>query len=166
MVLCSAPAQTQGRFNTGANEIVSTRPFLRYERPLYRNFAFDFYDNYPNHTFPFDDTPRALYGPLGDFLVNGYDLYGWQETRVPGQEYGSSIFKPNEMFNLAWQKVYDGLVIGRDRYGQTSYSLIVADNLIAHLSPLTLSKTDFNGVRMDIASSTSQRNTFIEAFCG
>ena len=135
-----------------ADEVVSARSFLRWDRPAYRNHAFDHFVNYPNHTFPFDDTPRSHYGLLGDFLIRGYDLYSWKETRVPGQEYGSSIFKPNEMFDLAWNKVYDGLVMGRDGYGEWSYSLIAADNMIAHLSPLTLSKTDFNGVRIDVAT--------------
>ncbi len=148
LVLCGAVAHAQGRFPTGSAAIVSPRPFLRSERPLYRNFTFDLYDNYPNHPFPFDDTPRALYGPLGDFLANGYDLYSWKETRVPGQKHGSSISKPNEMLDLAWQKGYDGLVMGRDRFGQSSYSPTARDNLIAHLSPLTLSKTAFKGVRV------------------
>ena len=31
------------------------------------------------------------------------------------------------------------------------YNLIIGDNLIARLSPLTLSMTDFNGFRMDVA---------------
>jgi len=134
VALCGTLGHAQDRFATGPEEVVAERPFMRYERPSFRNFAFEPYTNYPTHTLPFDDTPRALYGPLGDFLLNGYDLYSWKETRVPGQQYGSSIFKPNEMFDLAWNKVYDGLVMGRDGYGDWRYSLIVADNLTAHLS--------------------------------
>ncbi len=133
-------------------EIITQRLMIRRNAITYQNYAINNFTNYANHTFPFDDTPRAIYGPLGDFLLNGYDLYSWKETRVPGQDYGSSIFKPNEMFDLAWNKVYDGLVMGRDGYDEWSYSLIVADNLTAHLSPLTLSKTDFNGVRLDVGT--------------
>ncbi len=135
-----------------AEEIVSARPFLRWERPGYRNFALRHYVNYPNHTIPYEDAPRSYYGPLGDYLITGYDLYSWEETRYPGQEFGSSIFKPNEMYQLIWEKVYDALVVGRDGYGSWGYSLLVGDGLIARLSPLTLSRTNFNGLRMDLST--------------
>ena len=67
------------------------------ERPLYGTFEFD---NYPNHPFPFDDTPRALYGPLGDFLVIGYDLYGWKETRLEWRFLPDLVISENDKLNL------------------------------------------------------------------
>ena len=134
------------------NEIAREHPFLRAERQGYENFALSHFQNYPNHHFPYIDTPRHFYGPMGTELITGYDLFQWRETRTPGQEYGSSILKPNEMYSLAWNKVYDATVIGRDGYGDWGYSLIVGDNMIARLSPLTLSMTDFNGFRMDLAT--------------
>ena len=68
-------------------EVESTRAFLRWERPSYRNLAFDPFHNYPNHSAPYIDSPRVFYGPLGNRLINGYDLYFWKEARLPGQEY-------------------------------------------------------------------------------
>ena len=132
-------------------EIERAGPFLRWDRPGYRNYALIHFQNYPNHYAPHDDTPLSFLGPLGNELITGYDLYAWRETRTPGQKYGSSIFKPNLMYNRAWNRVYDAIVIGRDGYGDWGYSLIVGDNMIARLSPLTLSMTDFNGFRLDVA---------------
>ncbi len=152
----SALVQAQDTRVEATAEIESARPFLRWERPSYRNFAFRNYTNYLNHSFPYEDAPRAYYGPLGDHLINGYDLYKWEETRAPGQEYGSAVFKPNEMYQLVWDKVYDAVVVGRDGYGSWGYSLVVADNMIARLSPLTLSMTSFNGFRLDISTPRLQ----------
>ncbi len=132
-------------------QVTSARPYLRWERPPYHNYALSEYRNYPNHTIPYEDGPRTFFGPMGDELITGYNLYAWNETRAPGLEYGSSIFKPNEMHNLTWNRVYDATVLGRDGYGNWGYSLIVADNMIARLSPLVLSMTDFNGMRFDLA---------------
>ena len=136
---------------TRVEEIAPSRPFLRWERPAYRNYALDNFSNYPNHSLPYQDTPRTFYGPLGTELITGYDLFFWTESRGLSQEYGSSIFKPNEMYALVWNKVYDATVVGRDGYGNWGYSLIIGDNLMARLSPLTLSMTDFNGFRLDVA---------------
>ena len=142
-----ATARGQSR----VDEVKPRRTFLRWERPAYRNFALSNFSNYPNHSVPYQDAPRTFYGPLGTELTTGYDLFFWTESRNPEQEYGSSIFKPNEMLALVWNKVYDATVVGRDGYGDWGYSLIVGDNLIARLSPLTLSMTDFNGFRLDLS---------------
>ena len=134
-------------------EVEPTRGFVRWERPNYRNFSFDPFQNYPNHAAPYTDAPRLFYGPLGNELIRGYDLYFWDETRQPGLDYGSSIFKPNSgIFLLVWNKVYSATVVGRDGYGDWGYSLIVADGLDGRLSPLTLSMTDLSGFRLDLSA--------------
>ena len=138
----------------GSAQTYDSRPFLRWERPAYQNYAIDHYQNYPNHVAPYDDNRRTIYGPMGDFLVSGYDLYSWEENRIPGQEYGSAIFKPNEMYDLPWEKVYNSTAVTRDGYGNWGFSLFVADNMIARLSPLTLSMVDFNGSRFDLSLSS------------
>jgi hypothetical protein len=147
LLACSAAESSE----VWLSEVARDRPFLRWDRQGYQNLALANFQNYPNHHFPYIDTPRQFYGPMGTKLITGYDLFEWRETRTPGQRYGSSIQKPNEMYSLAWNKVYDATVIGRDGYGEWGYSLIVGDNMIARLSPLTLSMTDFNGLRMDLA---------------
>ena len=143
----------------GVDELYQSRPYLRWERPGYNNLALQNFTNYPNHSLPFDDTPRTIYGPMGDYLTTGYDLYFWEEIRTPGQTYGSGIFKPNEMYNHPWEKVYNATAVMRDGYGNWGYSAIVGDNLVARLSPMTLSMTDFNGFRFDLALPRFQITT-------
>ena len=133
----SSTIQAQQSRISGISELEKSRPFLRWERPRYQNFALTQFDNYPNHVAPYDDARRTIYGPMGDFLVNGYDLYFWEERRTPGQEYGSAIFKPNEVRAMPWEKVYNSTAIMKDGYGNWGFSFVVADNMIARLTPLT-----------------------------
>ena len=147
LLLAVAAAGQESR----VEQVTTPRSYLRWDPPVYRNYALNNFTNYPNHSLPYQDAPHTFYGPLGTELITGYDLFFWTESRGQEQEYGSSIFKPNEMYALVWNKVYDATVVGRDGYGNWGYSLIIGDNLMARLSPLTLSMTDFNGFRMDIA---------------
>jgi hypothetical protein len=135
----------------GTTELYQSRPYLRWERPAYNNLALLNFSNYPDHTLPYDDAPRTIFGPMGDYLTTGYDLYVWEEIRTPGQTYGSGIFKPNEMYDHPWEKVYNATAVMRDGYGDWGYSAIVGDNLVARFSPMTLSMSDFNGFRFDLA---------------
>ncbi len=148
-LVCSVSAQRE-RVH-GVDELYQSRPYLRWERPQYNNLALQNFTNYRDHTRPYDDAPRTFYGPMGDYLTTGYDLYFWEETRTPGQTYGSAIFKPNQYSERPWEKVYDGMAVMKDGYGDWGFAFLAGDNLIARLSPLTLSMTDFNGARFDLA---------------
>ena len=136
---------------SGTGEISESRPFLRWDRPQYQNFAIDHFGNYPNHWVPYDDARRSIYGPMGDYLTTGYDLYSWEERRTSGQVYGSGIFKPNDVRQMPWEKVYNSTAIMKDGYGNWGFSFIVGDNMIARLTPFTLSMVDFNGLRWDLS---------------
>jgi hypothetical protein len=92
---------------------------------------------------------------MGDYLITGYPLYEWLETRAPEQPWGSSIFKDvGFQYNTSspWVTVFDNVVLARDGYGGWGYTAMVGDALIARFSPLTLSKTNFNGMRVDIST--------------
>ena len=138
------------------SEVFEAQPFLRADRPTYSNFAWDTYDHQAEHSYSFQNItgvgfqnrPRAFHGRFGDYLITGYDLYSWQEKRQPGLIAGSSLFKDW----TSWHYVFDQLVVGHDSHGSWGYSLIVGDGLIARLSPLTMSKTDFNGARIDLST--------------
>ena len=130
-------------------EVVSAKPFLRWEGQAYRNYALKQFGNYPNHTTPYTDTPRSRYDFMGNFLMTGYDLYEWLELRTVGQKFGSSIFKDSN--EGPWHSTFDYLVIGRDGYRDWGYNLIVGDAVIARFTPLTLSKVNFNGARFDLS---------------
>ena len=95
---------------------------------------------------------------MGDYLVTGYDLYDWNESRdseassQKGQIYGSSIYKNSRDFTWA----FGDLVVARDSQDSWGYSAIVGDGLIARFTPLTLSRVDFDGVRLDLATPSLQ----------
>ena len=145
-------------------EVMPGQFYLRAPRPSYRNFAFQPYTNYPGHSAsrssgtPYSDAPRTFYNSMGDYLTTGYDLYAWTERRDPdaasakGQIYGSSIFKHYRVFLSA----FGDLVVAGDSQGSWGYSAILGDALIARFTPLTLSKVDFDGVRLDLATPSLQ----------
>ncbi len=135
------------------NEVDQSRPYLRLQRTAYDNYAINHYENYLNHTFPYWDIPKAHVDPLGNHLMTGYDLYGWDEVRTGGLKYGSSIFKQSGGTSLTWINVFDYVVAGKDGYGDWGYHLIVGDALQARFTPLTLSKVNFNGMRFDLATT-------------
>ena len=157
LLLVAGPSAVQSRDavrQLGPSQIASARPVLRWERPAYTNYAIRAYTNYPNLVFPYEDTPWAHYSALGDYLMTGYALYEWSETRLPGKTWGSSIFKHSGQSLQArgpWIPAFDSTVVGRDGYGTWAYSFIVGDGLRTHFSPLTLSKVDLNGARLDLA---------------
>ena len=137
----------------GLPEVPQGQAFLRRAQPAYRNFALQNYTQYPNHYLPYTgNIPRAFYGSLGDYLITGYDLYGWTERRRPGLEYGSSIFKEKAWLFSPYGGLFDRLAVVRDSYRGGGYSVIVGDGLLARFTSLTLSKVDFNGVRLDVST--------------
>ena len=148
--------------STFSNELTITRLPVRYPRPSYQNYAFDFYQNYPDHTWGVRkvgsqlgialgvERPRAVIDLMGNYLTTGYDLYTWEERRQPEQRFGSALFKDWS----AWQLVFTNLAVASDGYGAWSYHAMVGDGLIARFSPLTLSKTDLYGLRFDLSTPT------------
>ena len=148
LVLATRVASPGEEAHPGLAELAPSQSFLRRELPAYRNYAFQGYSNYPNHTFPYADTPRAFYGQLGDYLLTGYELYSWNEHRAPGLEYSSGVFKDLDVF----RPVFDHVVVAHDGHDSWGYSALVGDGLIARLTPLTLSKVDLNGVRLDVST--------------
>ena len=127
------------------SELVSSRPFLRHQTPTYRNFALKPFTHYPNHSFPYAHRAQSFYGPFGDYLATGYSLFSWNERRLPDLQYGSAIFKDIDVF----RPIFDHVIVASDGYRDWGYSFIVGDDLIAHLTPLTMSHVTFHGVRLD-----------------
>ena len=94
------------------------------------------------------DRQQDIYDPMGNYLSAGYDLFYWIERRQPEQRWGSELFKDWS----AWHLVFSNVAVARDGYGRWGYSILTGDGLMAHLSPLTLSKTDLNGLRLDLST--------------
>ena len=133
-------------------EVAEPSPFLQRTPPGYRNFALRQFTNPPDHSFPFSDRPRAYFGSMGTYLITGYEVYTWTETRVPGQQFGSRMFKDLNAF----RPLFDHVMVARDGWGDWGISAIVGDGLIARFTPLTLSKVDFNGLRLDLSTPDLQ----------
>lgn len=148
------------RHDLFAPETPERRFGIRYPRPEYRNYAFNHYENYPDHSWKTRqigsqhgialgvDRPQAKIDLMGNHLTTGYDLFTWVERRQAEQRFGSHLFKDWS----AWQLVFTNVVVGSDGYGSWGYRAMVGDGLIARLSPLTLSRTDFNGLRVDLST--------------
>ena len=157
VVAWSPGAEAQERPWREINEAQSARPFLRWERPSYVNYSRQNFVNYANHSLPYEDSPLAFYGSMGNHLITGYRLYEWTEVRARGAEWTSTIFKHSGGGGGGpsgpWVKTFDSVAMARDGYGGWGYSLLVGDGLMARFSPLVLSMVNLNGVRMDVAAS-------------
>lgn len=94
---------------------------------------------------------------IGNYLTTGFDLYTWVERRQPEQRFGSELFKDWS----AWQLVFTNVIVGSDGYGEWGYRAIVGDGLVARLSPLTLSKSDLNGLRVDGLSGAAVQDVHL-----
>ncbi len=141
-------------------QMEEVRPFLRRERPPYRNFVFNPFTHYADHTWGQRrsgiatrlnmrevERAHALWSPLGDYVTTGYDLYTWVERRQPEQRWGSELFKDW----ASWSQEFTNLAVARDGYRDWGFVAVVGDGLIARFTPLTLSMTDYNGLRLDFS---------------
>ncbi|MAE92874.1 MAG: hypothetical protein CMI67_25400 [Pelagibaca sp.] len=73
------------------------RDFIYREGPEYSNYGLE--------DFRIPETSayarRNYYGPLGNFLLNGYDLYTWRETRTTTSlGFANSLVEKPGRFNL------------------------------------------------------------------
>ena len=64
MALAGWIAGVQAEERVPLPELLPSRPFLRHERPVYRNYAFQNFANYPNHSSPYTDQARAYYSSM------------------------------------------------------------------------------------------------------
>ena len=160
LLLHAVPAAADENPGIFLSETAATRLSVRFPRPSYKNYAFDIYQNYADHSWSVRgiggqhgiafgvERPRTVVDLMGNYLTTGYDLYTWEERRQPEQRTGSELFKDWS----AWQLVFTNVAVASDGYGEWGYQAIVGDGLIARLSPLTLSKTDLYGLRVDLST--------------
>ncbi len=159
-LLLAQPSLADVGYDLFPPETPESRFAIRYPRPGYENYAFNHFENYPDQTWKTRvigsqqgialgvDRPAAKVDLMGNHLTTGYDLFTWVERRQLGQRFGSALFKDWS----SWQLVFTNAVVASDGYGSWGYRAMVGDGLIARLSPLTLSRTDLNGLRVDIST--------------
>ena len=160
LLVHEVPAKADVNPGNFPSETAATRLSVRFPRPAYKNYAYDLYQNYPDHSWSVRgiggqhgiafgvERPRTVIDLMGNYVTTGYDLYTWEERRQPEQRTGSELFKDWS----AWQLVFTNVAVASDGYGEWGYQAIVGDGLIARLSPLTLSKTDLYGLRVDVST--------------
>ncbi len=115
------------------------------------------YSRYVNRLLEGDD----FFDVFGEPIGRGWLVYTW--TQYQPQASGSQIFKrpPEDPRNSseprpgnvnAYERFFDRLVISGDQRGTTSYRLMVGDAIYTRFTPLTFSKPQYNGLRLDLAN--------------
>ena len=102
----------------------------------YRNYAEYSYHNYRS-LFRVD--PR--YNFFGDFLAVGFRAF-----RLDDQNPGKSLISKDGVYRA----MFSNLLIARNSYGRLNLALTVGDEVRTHLTPLTLQRASFNGLRWEI----------------
>ena len=103
------------------------------------NYALDRYQRYLE---PYLEGVE-WYDSFGQNLGRGWLVYSWEQLQ-PARE-GSDILW------TGFSSAFEGLVIASDRRGGETYRLMVGPRLGVQLTPLTLRKPRFDGVRLDYA---------------
>jgi len=113
------------------------------EEEDYVNYARQGYRPYTGGVW--SELRRPVFDELGNYMMQGVDIYRTEEGREDDPLAGSLINKSNEYrINL------NRLVIGHDTYGDWSSRLMVGDQIRTKFSALTLDLANLNGVRWDI----------------
>ena len=154
-------AQSQGRLQY--EEILSSRLMVRRDVISYRNYAINNFANYPNHTVPIVPAladnyhPREFTGPLGDKLITGFEFLSWQELRRPGlscEDQWGAVCGSNFMQRDG------GVIVANDGYGNWAYRALAGATGPLHLSPLTVSLAQTEGLRIDLLTPRAQFTGF------
>ena len=102
----------------------------------YRNYAEYSYRNYRSNLRV---DPR--YSFLGDFLAEGFRVF-----RLDDQRPGRSLLSKDGVY----RGMFSNLLIARNSYGRLNLALTVGDDVRTHLTPLTMQRASFNGLRWEI----------------
>ncbi len=111
----------------------------------YTNYAMNPYQRYVST----DLEGRGQYDIFGNWMTRGWRIYEWRQEQPLA--FGSTVFKDGRFSN--W---FDNLVVASDAKGQYFTSLTIGDNIRTTLTPLTFSRSSFNGVQWDFRSDKYQ----------
>ena len=126
-------ASASGAFAPGQDHgVFLQRPGTK----AYRNYAEYSYRNYRS---ALRVNPR--YNFLGDFLAEGFRAF-----RLDDQRPGRSLLSKDGVY----RGMFNNLLIARNSYGRLNLALTVGDEVRTHLTPLTMQRAGFNGLRWEI----------------
>ncbi|MEE3259299.1 MAG: hypothetical protein VX293_08810 [Candidatus Latescibacterota bacterium] len=107
----------------------------------YTNYAKEPYERYVSTQLE----GLGLYDIFGNWVTRGWRIYEWRQQQPLA--FGSTVFKDGRFGQ--W---FQNLVVASDSKGQYFTSLTVGDRIRTTLTPLTFSRSRFNGVQWDFAS--------------
>lgn len=108
----------------------------------YVNYAYESYRAYDSILFGRDRTPQ--FDALGQFVMNGINVFELQEFRSVSPSSGSIIRKP-----ARYGSYLNRLVVADDSYKGVTTRFIIGDRIRAKFTPLTLDLAAMNGMRLD-----------------
>ena len=109
------------------------------------------YENYaregikPYTAGPFSSYNRPQFDELGNYIIDGRQLFHLEERRGQARSAGSRL----EKMTYAYQSFTGRLVIGYDSYQDWASRLIVGDRIRTKFTSLTLDMVAMNGIRWD-----------------
>ena len=124
----------------GFAQDVSGRSFLYRSDPSYQNYGFEDY-TLPEFT---RFSRRNYYGPLGNFLIEGYDVYEWRETRA-----STTTALPKSFRTLPRFGRFERNLVARESHARWAASLIYGEEIRTLFTPLTLALPGYDGIRLD-----------------
>ena len=107
----------------------------------YTNYARSTYQRYVNTELE----GRAQYDIFGNWVTRGWRIYDWRQEQPLA--FGSTVFKDSRFDS--W---FSDLVVVADSKGQYHTAFTVGDEIRTTLTPLTFSRSAFNGIQWDIMS--------------
>ena len=90
---------------------------------------------------------RSYYGPFGNFLINGYDLYEWRETRSTA----SGGF-PNSFVRFVRMARFNNTVVAKESMKGWHTAFIISNAIRTFFTPLTVNRSRIFGWRLDVMS--------------
>ena len=107
----------------------------------YTNYAQEPYERYVSTQLE----GLGQYDIFGNYITRGWRIYEWRQQQPLA--FGSTVFK-----DARFGQWFQNLVVASDSKGQYFTSLTVGDRIRTTLTPLTFSRSRFNGVQWDFAS--------------
>lgn len=108
----------------------------------YTNYAREHFRRYVSTTLEGD----YFYDIYGDFTTRGWLIFDHTQKQ-PQQQLGNTLFK-----DLRFASWFNSLLVASDNKGQYHYALSIGQKLRTVLTPLTFSKSQFDGVQWDFAA--------------
>ncbi len=108
---------------------------------------------YSQYVIPQSDGVQEWYDSFGRRLGSGLLVYTWEQSQPLRN--GSDI-----AYGSAFNNVFANLVVSGDQAGGGSYRLMAGRELSVYLTPLTLFKPGFDGLRLDYANDRIE-STFL-----